>query len=140
MTPYLSIGIDPGKNTGFAIYSLQEKKLVRVETVTFWRAYGQVLLHPIEQISRVVIEVPDNKHVWHKDAVGIRAIQRQAVNVGSVLREAELLAEGLERAGYPVVRTNPRGKVKVEDFERLTGWTGRSNQHSRDAALLCYGR
>ena len=135
-----SIGIDPGKSTGFAVYHIQEEKLVRLETLSFWSAFGQTLIYEPDNVSRVVIELPDSKHVWHKDANGTAAIQRQAVNVGSVLREAELLAMGIENAGYNVQTTNPRGKVDAKRFKMITGWTGQSNQHERDAGLLCFGR
>ena len=31
-------------------------------------------------------------------------------------------------------------KKKVEDFTRMTGWTGRTNEHARDAAMLVFKR
>ena len=31
-------------------------------------------------------------------------------------------------------------KKKVEDFKRMTGWTGRTNEHARDAAMLVFKR
>lgn len=139
-TPLYSIGIDPGKHTGFAVYDLRTERFARLETLDFWSAFGAVMLYQPEMLSRVVIELPDTKHIWHKDAATRSAMQRQAVNVGSVLREAELLSMGLRKAGYPVENANPRGKVDEKKFKMITGWTGRSNQHCRDAGLLCYGR
>lgn len=138
--PLYSIGIDPGKQTGFAVYNIQFDRFDRIETLTFWSAFGQVLMYDPRLVSRVVIELPDSKHVWHKDASTTKAIQRQAVNVGGVLREAELFAEGIRNAGYKVLTTNPRGKTDSRIFEKITGWTGRTNQHERDAGLLCFGR
>lgn len=138
--PNFSIGIDPGQHTGFAIYSIQQRKIVELRTVDFWGAYSQVCAFQPIEISRVVVEVPDTKHVWQQMPKGTKAIQRQAVNVGGVIREAQLLAEGLMRAGYKVVRVNPRGKRTHAEFCKFTGWTGKTNQHCRDAALLCWGR
>ncbi|MCP4277705.1 MAG: hypothetical protein GY779_15265 [Gammaproteobacteria bacterium] len=135
-----SIGIDPGKNTGFALYGIPEAKLLIVDSMDFWRVYNAVLRYKTNDLSRVVVEVPATKHVWHKDAANTKAMQRQAVNVGGVIREAELMADGLEYLGYPVVRVHPRGKVDRERFIKYTGWTDRCNEHARDAAMLCYGR
>ncbi|MBA1446503.1 MAG: hypothetical protein M3H12_19980 [Chromatiales bacterium] len=136
-----SIGIDPGKSTGFAVYSIAENQLSELQTVTFWDAYNQVVTRfKPEQLTRVVIEVPNSKHVWHKAASSLRALQRQGADVGGVVREAELLADGLERAGYPVTRAQPRKKLGAEVFKNHTGWRDRSNQHCRDAAMLCWGR
>ena len=47
-----SIGIDPGKSTGFAVYHIQEEKLVRLETLSFWSAFGQVIIFDPEEVSR----------------------------------------------------------------------------------------
>lgn len=35
---------------------------------------------------------------------------------------------------------NNRTKLTAEQFNRLTGWTARTNEHSRDAAMLIWGR
>jgi len=135
-----SIGIDPGVKTGFAVYSIDLGQLLEVETVDFWTAVDKVMFYPPSYLTRVVIEVPDTKHVWQGGAKNAKTLQRQAVNVGGVIREAQLLAEGLEREGYPVVRVPPRGKVDPTKFARYTGWKDRCSQHARDAAMLCYGR
>lgn len=133
------IGIDPGKQTGFAVYD--GDRFLEISTRTFWEAFYRVELYRIQQeIKQIIIEVPDTKHVWQKAAASTKALQRQGVNVGSVIREAELLAEGLERLGLPVKRVAPRKKVNAEIFKKYTGYTSRTNQHERDAALLCFGR
>ena len=134
------IGIDPGKNTGFAVYDIERGELRELTTVDFWTVYHKVLNTYSSTTAAIYIEVPKTKHVFQKKATGDSQMQRQAVNIGSVIREAELLAEGLERVGYTVTRKHPQGKVSAERFESYTGWTGRSNEHTRDAAMLCYGR
>ena len=143
MNKSYTIGIDPGKQTGFAIYDRRKQALHpdELKTTTFWGAYNRVnALHPGN--FKVIIEVPDTKHVWQKPGKNPTraAIQRQAVNVGGVIREAELLAVGLEAAGYEVLRVAPRGKTDAKKFQLITGWEGITNQHERDAALLCWGR
>ena len=134
------IGIDPGTTTGFAVYCPSTNRLTVVKSTSFWEAYRSVVaFHPSEVLG-VVIEVPDTKHVWQKVAMGTKAIQRQAVNVGGVLREAQLLADGIEKVGYRVKRVNPRKKIDANTFREFTGWQGQTNQHERDAGILCWRR
>lgn len=139
ITP-VSIGIDPGKDTGYAVYSISERKLIEVLSVDFWAAFEKVKMWRPEFVAVVVVEVPTSKHVWHGDAANAAANQRMGLNVGMAIREGELMAEGLTRLGYNVRTVHPRGKVEAKKFEAFTGWKHRTNQHGRDAALLCYGR
>jgi len=123
----IQIGIDPGVNTGLAV--AEDGKLVRLETLDFWKVY-HIVCGLIDEHSslRVVIEVPKTKVNWH----GSKA----AHDVGRVCREAELLADGLELAGAQVERVHPSGKVDAATFARITGWKGLTNPHKRDAGML----
>lgn len=133
----LVVGIDPGKNTGIAIYNTYSKAFDEVYTAKFWDAVD--LIGGLDRTDTVVIELPSTKHVWHNDATNKRAIQRTGVNVGSAIREAELLVEYVGRLELPCIIQRPQGKVDAEKFKRITGWVGRTSQHSRDAGMLCYG-
>lgn len=134
------IGIDPGKQTGYAVYSMTERRLVQVLTTDFWAAYNRVRQWTLQDVHLVVVEVPDSRHVWHGSAGSEKANQRMGLHVGMAIREGELMVEGLRRSGYNVHTANPRGKVDAARFAQFTGWTARTSQHARDAALLCYGR
>jgi hypothetical protein len=133
------IGLDPGKQTGYALYDLGQDggKLIDLQTLTFWEAYARVLSLGPEMIRAVMIEAPKNKHVFHQPGANAAANQRMGVHVGSVLREAELLADGLEAWGIPVKRLEPVGKKDAAAFKKaFPYWTGRTNQHVRDAAFM----
>lgn len=134
------IGIDPGKDTGVAVFCTERKKLIAVDSTDFWGAIKFVQEYDFSIIAEIIIEVPNSKHVWHKGAANARALQRQGANVGSVVREAELLAAGFERFGYNVKRVQPRKKYDAETFAAWTGWDRQTNQHGRDAAMMCFGR
>ncbi len=115
------------RHTGLAV--AEDGKLIRLETLDFWTAYHIVCGLIDEHGSlRVVIEVSRVKANWHGPTA--------AHNVGRVCREAELLADGLELAGAQVERVHPPGKVDTAAFARITGWTGRTNEHQRDAGML----
>jgi hypothetical protein len=45
-----------------------------------------------------------------------------------------------KECGLAVVLVKPtRTKLKAEDFNRITGWQGRTNQEQRDAGMLIWG-
>jgi len=129
------IGIDPGKKTGFAVYDRSQKKLIEVESTNFCSLIFDVDIrfHP-DMVYKVIIEKPKTKQMFHK-----KASPTMGVNVGMNRREAELLIEWFELKAYNVVASKPLGKVDKDRFKKLTGWQGRTNEHSRDAGMLAYG-
>lgn len=46
--------------------------------------------------------------------------------------------EGIEFRALPP--TKGATKMSAEAFRDLTGWRGRTSEHSRDAAMLVFGR
>ena len=128
----LIVGIDPGKTTGVALYNETTDTLLELHSMDFWSAFNYAVMSPALTIC---VEVPSTRAVFHAPSANIKATQRTATHVGGVIREAELMADGLEKSGKKVIRINPQGKMPHEKFCRLTGWTGRSNEHTRDAAL-----
>jgi len=135
-----SIGLDPGKNTGLAVYNRVEKTLPVVKKTTFWEAIEFISVrYPQEHVHRVIIELPNTKTVWHDEAKAKGAIQRTGVNVGSAIREAELLVEYFKRVGYSVITQHPAGKLNAAQVRKITGYKSPTNEHTRDAIMLCYG-
>lgn len=65
-----------------------------------------------------------------------------AEDLGKVKATARLIKEVLEDKGIKVTLVKPlRGPIKKAkdssvDFNKITGWTGRSNADTRDAALI----
>jgi predicted nuclease with RNAse H fold len=142
------VGIDPGVKTGFAVWDRDGRRLLSVETADFWTVFFQISNAPIlrPKNTLIVIEVAHYAPVFReRKAKGknVNHAARLAQNVGQVMREAKLLAEGLRRLGYEVVEQKPLGKAKkaaddVAQFQRLTGWTERTSQHARDAARMVF--
>lgn len=132
----LILGIDPGLKTGVAHFD--GGKLVRLETI-----------HPadIPQLlqqhrpARVVFE--DSRlqsHVW-KRGTGVAAAAKIARNVGEVDAWCRLIVATCERLGIAAHGISPQGKgakLDAAQFEHLTGWSQRSNQHERDSALVAW--
>jgi hypothetical protein len=129
------IGIDPGTKTGYAL--VVDSKLVEIETVDFWRVYHLITDRFQTDICEIHIEDTSDTTVWHT-AKNIGQMKRIGINVGKVIREAELLILGLKWLGYRVVphREKKSRKIDAKTFQKITGWTGRTSQHGRDAAMM----
>ncbi len=150
----LLIGLDPGKNTGFAIWQPRRivadrpypGQFIEVSTLTFWtairrleklvREFGAAALH-------VRIEdVRANKPTFSDKVGNARVRENISQKVGSNKRDCQLLIEFLEDSGIPYTALPPRkratgkGKVTAEFFKGVKGFPTRSTEHSRDAAAL----
>ena len=61
---------------------------------------------------------------------------------GSVKRDSTIWDEYLKSTGVAytmVAPVNNRTKMTADSFRRTTGYTGRTNEHNRDAAMLVFG-
>ncbi len=127
------IGIDPGTNTAIAVYDKTHKKITDVFMTDFWGAYSYIKYSlDGSDIRQINIEVSSCKKNWQgRDGA--------AVDVGGIVRESNLLADGLEKLGHKVIRVHPTGKVDAKYIKNLTGWRERTNEHKRDAIMLCWG-
>jgi hypothetical protein len=70
-------------------------------------------------------------------AKGREALQ----GAGSVKRDCGIWAELLGTLKIPYKAVSPQSKGRKLDaaqFAKLTGWTGRTNEHARDAAMLVW--
>lgn len=132
--------IDPGVKTGIAIITGTQLKpclVFEVGTLTFWRCY-HIFNHV--KFDCVVIENPGFKKLtFGKRDKNPRVQDAKSQNVGQVIREANLLAEGFEDCDYKVVRISPNKsycKKSSEYVHKLTGFEGRTNEHNRDALMM----
>ena len=132
----LILGIDPGANTGVAHFL--DGELAHLETIA---------PHQIERTlreampSRVVFE--DSRlqsHIWTK-ADGIAKVAKVARNVGEIDAWCRLITAVCGELGIPAHGISPKSKgakIKEAAFIETTGWQGRSNEHTRDAAMVAW--
>lgn len=149
--PRFYIAIDPGVSTGMAVWDSYLKQIVDIWTTDFWGCIDYIEdfreKHNMFDI-KVVIENPNgNKPVFFKKGVNSQAMARKVgQDVGSNKREASLLIEYFERkhiaytAIVPKKKSTGSGKITQEYFKKLSGWTKRTNQHERDAAMMILGK
>jgi hypothetical protein len=132
------VGLDPGVNTGFAIWSRSEKRLVSVESVGIVTAMAMVrMMHTHSSLHSVIFEDARLRTWFGKK--GREALQ----GAGSVKRDCQIWSEfltGLEGVPFKPVSPQSKGaKLDAAQFARVTGWAGRTNEHARDAAMLVWG-
>lgn len=140
MTAQLIVGIDPGVNTGFAIWHRAEKRLTTVETMGICAAMMHVrIMHDAASLHSVVFEDARLRTGYF----GERAAAKQQ-GAGSIKRDCSIWEEFLNGlVGVPMLSLSPRAKGKKVDAARfaiLSGWHGRTSEHARDAAMLVIGR
>lgn len=137
------IGIDCGVNTGFTVWNKEQKELALVDSFS--------IINAINKVEAIAKEFPGQVFVRFEDARLRKWIPRQKTEgaergrregAGSVKRDCSIWEEFLKENNIPyeaVAPKNNKTKLKAEAFRKLTGWTGETNEHSRDAGMLVFG-
>lgn len=133
------VGIDTGKHTGVAVWASITGSFFQIETVAIHRAmkivldlkekYGDKLFVIFEDARQRKYFGNSGKEVWQ--------------GAGSIKRDAVIWEDFLTDYGIPFRALPPtKGATKLStlQFRALTGWGGRTSEHSRDAAMLVFGR
>jgi len=130
------IGIDPGVNTGVALYA--NGKLLSLQTIEpidiqdcIKRSYADLIVFEDSRLQSAVWVPSKNKAVANN-------IARK---IGQVDALCSLIEDTCNRWEIKFMRVSPKAKgakMNSEDFNLFTGWTGRSNAHERDAAMVAW--
>ena len=132
----LILGIDPGSNTGLATYI--GGKLVHLDTIAPVEIAARIEL---ARPARVVFE--DSRlqsHTWTRGKSGA-ASAKMARNVGQVDAWCTLITSICGELGIPAHGISPAAKgakLQADRFAIVTGWTGSTNEHTRDAAMVAW--
>lgn len=131
------IGIDPGTKTGIAIWKRDEKRFIEISTLDILEAIERIsFLHCCGAKIFVRIEDP-NQRKWFGNT-GRERLQGS----GSVKRDFKIIRDFLNRNNIPFHAYNPkdvRTKTDARTFQKITGYTGRTSVHGRDAAMSVFG-
>ncbi len=141
------IAVDPGQNTGVAVYSVPKDKILNCYTKDFFtvqeflsNSFGDCMDQCV-----VYVETPQ-KMLYDRHESQMRKEELTIMyKAGENRREAELLARAIKHIGFSKVKAiNPirKEKWKQSDFELATGLKQRTNEHERDATriALYFGR
>jgi hypothetical protein len=141
----LHIGIDPGANTGFAIWDASRQAFSEITTYQVHEAiwYLRTVAQNCNQLKIFVWFEDARQRNWFgrsgpEKHQGAGAIKRECTIWHDFL--ADLLAKGLITNFYPVAPKNNYTKMPPDIFKQTTGWPHRTSSHARDAAMLVYKR
>ena len=138
------IGLDPGKNTGIAVWNTDTQSFETVDTVLIHEA--------LFAIWDRWTHYDDDVRVYFEDARQRQYLPRERntseyrgklMGAGSVKRDSVIWQDALTDWGIPFEMVPPRAgatKWDADTFRNVTGYKGRTSNHARDAALLVYGR
>ncbi len=132
------IGIDPAVNTGFAVWSPTEKKLVHVSSMPIHKGV-EYFMHMLPEVkASTLVRVEDARlRRWF----GSSGPERWK-GAGSIMRDCKIWEDFLTEIGIDVSLVPPknnRTKLKADAFKALTGYDAKTNEHGRDAAMLVFG-
>lgn len=142
---FFLIGVDPGASTGVCLYN-RSKKTFSLHTVAPWDF--------MELVDGWLMDYsPDHFHIYMEDPRQIGGIYNRhtkvsvkkqlhiAQGVGSVKRDTDWLEVLIESMGIEYTLIKPADqKWTPKTMKAITGYSGRSNEHTRDALRLVYGR
>lgn len=143
----ICIGIDPGTHTGVAVWDSRERKFISLDTLSLHRALELVLswCHPHWEGDRLynekvqVVFEDARQRTWY----GKGDTNAKLQGAGSVKRDCSIWEDFCKDYDIPYWAKPPvKGatKVSAEYFKMVSHYTGRTSEHSRDAAMLVIGR
>ena len=130
------IGIDPGTNTGVAVWDSKNQRFIEIVSCGIVTALNKVSYYTFHSI-RLFIEDPNT---WKPFGTVSNAKLQGA---GSIKRDFAIWKEFCENLAIPMTPVKLQGtskKLKSDYFQQLTGWTKPTNEHGRDAAMLVFKR
>lgn len=140
------IGIDPGLQTGVALY--RDGALDALLTLDPWDITAFLVhQHGARGINRVIFE--DSRlqsHIFSAHKPGKRVLShpeqlKVARNVGQIDGWCHVIFNVCAERGivcHGISPANKGEKLDAKQFAAVTGWQGPSNQHGRDAAMVAW--
>lgn len=113
-------------------------KLEKLATVEPWRIPEVIQAHGAD---RVVFEDSRLTSYMFTTVKSRPAALKMARNVGEIDAWSKLIVAVCEQLKIPAHGISPKqkgAKLDAKEFERLTGWTARTNSHERDAAAVAW--
>lgn len=134
------IGIDTGVNTGFATWSRDSESFVNIETLLIHQAMQRLTnlcANDDSYKEKMFVRVEDARlRKWFG-----KTKEEVLQGAGSIKRDAKIWEDFLKELGVDFEMVAPRDnktKMDADLFKKITRWNGKTNEHSRDAAMLVY--
>lgn len=141
-----AIGIDPGTKTGIAIWNIEKQSFYSIFTTNIVDAI-LTISGDIEQGIRQTEYIGTKETLIRIENPNLRKWYGSNSNAklqgaGSIKRDYAIWKEFFEYYDLSYEEVSPKNiktKVSASYFKQLTGWDGRTTEHSRDAAMMVYG-
>lgn len=138
------IGIDPGTHTGFAVWDSGEGRFLSLETLRIHQAMAEVTALSYKYDGDLMVIFEDaRQRTWIPKEKSVSEWKGKVMGAGSVKRDCSIWEDFCQDKGIPFQAQPPiKGatKVSADHFKMLTGWTKRTSEHARDAAMLVIGK
>ena len=134
------IGVDTGTHTGIAVWDSEEKQFIEVKTMMLHQAL-QLVITICKSWGRenvMVIFEDARQRKWF----GANSNSKMQ-GAGSVKRDASIWEEFCIDYQIPFRALPPTAgatKLKPDYFKAITGWSKKTSEHARDAAMIVFGR
>ena len=143
MAARVFIGIDPGTHTGVAVWDSASRAFLEVATLPLWKALDAVRAwNDMPDMEVRVVFEDARQRTWFRKDRSSSEYRGHLMGAGAAKRDAAIWEEFLTAQRIPFQALKPRAgmtKWKADYWAKVTGWRGRTTEHSRDAALLVYG-
>lgn len=142
--PRYWIGIDPGVNTGFAIWDSKERRFTHVETgpihkwmtkISWMNKFGD------QSVDKNIVIVEDARKRKHDPGL----TPEKAQGAGSVKRDCKIWEDFLTELGVNFKMVAPNGKLNaiakaqnLKLWQANCKWAERTTEHARVAAMLVW--
>lgn len=139
-------GIDPDSNRcGIAVYRdgilTELLNMNAIQLYIHLTAFEKVAIDS-GNIEIHIENVKKSKAVWHAQGMNKSVAAMAAQKVGMCKQAQTSIEQLAEELNIPVVHHRASSMWKNQsgkkDFERITGWKGRSNEDSRSGAFMGY--
>lgn len=138
------IGIDPGTSSGFAVWHRTNNELDRVLTLPIYQAIKHVEdVLEVWQPTEILARIEDARlRKWLPKEKSESEYRGKLMGAGAVKAHCQIWEETLGILGVDFELLAPRAgatKWSAEYFKQITGWTGVTSNHARDACALVFG-
>lgn len=136
------VGIDPGTDTGFAVWNDLSKQFDDISTLPIHEALQRVAILAEKNDNICVIFEDARLRKWYGTHTA-KEDRDKLIGAGSIRRDSTIWEDALTDWGIEFRKVAPKNnmtKLHPDYFARLTGYRKRTSEHGRDAAMLVYGR
>ena len=139
------IGIDPGTQTGLAVWNTGDQAFELIATLPLWCALNRVtgIADATLYLKEKVLVVVEDARTWKPFRGTSRAASDARLKgAGSIRRDCAIWEEFLKDKGYPykfVSLRSAKKKMNAATFKRVTDWDQKTTEHGRDAGCLVFG-